>query len=460
MKFLYFIFLSLFLIPVNVFGTNSLDVVINEMAWMGTKVEGVESKNWWRYEWLELYNNTQNPILLDGWKIELYRTELDWTLELKGTILPESHFLIVSSDKIFPNHDLNYSNLGGKLNNNGQKILLKDSSGNILDIIDCFSYQKWFAGDNTTKQTMERKNPKIGGGESGNWQNSQNAGGTPKALNFIAQQPTPTASPNPTLSPAPTPSPTPIPTADITPPETETSDDAIAPENIFINSLKISEFIPNPKGNDEENEWFELYNKANEKVDISDWKLKSGEKTFTIPKQTFILPNEFLVFGAKTTKLTLKNSDSALELYFPNGAIAQKIDYQETKEGWSIARIGEEYLWTNNPTPGLPNKKSSDPQELQPTPPKKQNLNYQSAWEPTPLETEPSPTPEELPAPLDSKHFTPLEKDSLTGRAGQEENPENKSGGNILNSPWLGFILIIIFGFLAGWGLVKIRKER
>jgi len=27
-------------------------VVINEIAWMGSPVEGVDVKQWWRYEWI------------------------------------------------------------------------------------------------------------------------------------------------------------------------------------------------------------------------------------------------------------------------------------------------------------------------------------------------------------------------------------------------------------------------
>ncbi|MCH8986919.1 hypothetical protein IIA94_01985 [Patescibacteria group bacterium] len=27
-------------------------IIINEIAWMGTPVEGVDEKQWWRYEWV------------------------------------------------------------------------------------------------------------------------------------------------------------------------------------------------------------------------------------------------------------------------------------------------------------------------------------------------------------------------------------------------------------------------
>ena len=55
------------------------------------------------------------------------------------------------------------------------------TSGNLIDQVD--SSAGWFSGDNSTKQTMERKNSKISGNDANNWQTSQNPGGTPKAIN-------------------------------------------------------------------------------------------------------------------------------------------------------------------------------------------------------------------------------------------------------------------------------------
>ena len=41
----------------------SAQVVINEIAWMGTPVEGVDTKQYWRYEWVELYNSTNEWVV-------------------------------------------------------------------------------------------------------------------------------------------------------------------------------------------------------------------------------------------------------------------------------------------------------------------------------------------------------------------------------------------------------------
>ncbi len=157
------------------------NVVINEIAWMGSKISEVDSKNWWRYEWFEIYNNTPSLISLDGWKIELYSDDLDWTLNLKGEIPANGYFLAVSSDKIFPSYSQNYSDLKGNFLNNGQKIILRDSSGELIEEIDCSS--NWFAGDNKNKLTMERVSSFSDPGNPENWQSSNNPNGTPGQKN-------------------------------------------------------------------------------------------------------------------------------------------------------------------------------------------------------------------------------------------------------------------------------------
>jgi hypothetical protein len=226
-------FLILFIFnPVNGFAQATaapLDVVINEIAWMGTEINGVESKNWWRYEWFELYNNTNQNISLDGWKAELYRTNLDWLLELRGTIPAYGYFLVVSSDKISSNYDQNYSNLGGKFNNSGQKILLKDNYNQVIDEINCSS--GWFAGDNSTKQTMERKDSQIPGNNSTNWTTSQNPGGTPKTPNKSSVS------------------------SDFT---GQVKNNTSIESKIYPLDIIINEILPSPEGSDEQNEWIEI----------------------------------------------------------------------------------------------------------------------------------------------------------------------------------------------------------
>jgi len=151
---------------------NSLDIVINEIAWMGTEIS-------YNDEWIELYNNSGSPINLEGWILKT----ADGTpkINLTGTVVAKSFYLLERTDDntvLDIPADQIYT---GALGNTGEKLELYDDSGNLIDSVDCSG--GWFAGDNKTKQTMERKNPQLSGSDSSNWQTSQNPGGTPRAEN-------------------------------------------------------------------------------------------------------------------------------------------------------------------------------------------------------------------------------------------------------------------------------------
>lgn len=159
-------------------------VIINEIAWMGSPTEGVESKDYWRYEWVELFNDSTDATSLDNWAVELYRDELDFKISLMGTIQGGGYFLIASSDKT-PLADVVYSNLAGKFNNSGQLVALKDSKGVIIDQVDPVrslasngvdAKASWLAGNNEDKKSMERTS-------SGEWKTSLEVGGTPRKEN-------------------------------------------------------------------------------------------------------------------------------------------------------------------------------------------------------------------------------------------------------------------------------------
>lgn len=337
-------------------GADFSNVVINEIAWMGTKVEGVESKNWWRYEWLELYNNTDGSISLDGWKVELYGSDIDFVFDLKGIISAKGYFLIVSADKIFSNYDFNYSNLGGKFNNNGQKVLLKNNLGDIIDNLDCFSSKKWFAGDNKTKQTMERKNSMMPGDIPDNWQNSQNPGGTPKTQNSVASANQISSIPeNTQAEPTPTPKP-----AEVKPPPIAPSPSAALPvkEISYLSDIVINEILPSPKGPDSEEEFIEIFNQNNFEVDISGWKIgdTAGKiMVYVFPEKTKISPKGFLLLLRPETKITLNNDGDGLNLIQPNGNIIDKVTYEKALLGQSYNKAPSGWFWSITLTPGKTN---------------------------------------------------------------------------------------------------------
>lgn len=150
-------------------------IVINEVAWMGTIVDSVDPGQWWRYEWVELQNQDAGSVNLNGWRVEVWGDELEYQIPLSGSMSPDGYYLVASSDKI-AGYDLNYANLGGRMRNTGSLIILKDALGNVADEVDARG--GWPAGDNEGKLTMAR-------GEDGSWKTSYDVGGTPGKENRV-----------------------------------------------------------------------------------------------------------------------------------------------------------------------------------------------------------------------------------------------------------------------------------
>ncbi|KKN73566.1 hypothetical protein LCGC14_0398820 [marine sediment metagenome] len=141
------------------------DVVINEIAWMGTTTSATD-------EWIELYNTTDEEINLTGWTLNA--TDGMPEINLIGIIVANGYFLLERpDDDTLPTipADQIYT---GALGNEGENLELRDTSSTLIDSVDHFP-EGWGAGDNETKQTMERIDS--------SWKNSIEVGGTPRQQN-------------------------------------------------------------------------------------------------------------------------------------------------------------------------------------------------------------------------------------------------------------------------------------
>lgn len=230
---------------------NNLDIVINEIAWMGSEVG-------WRDEWIELRNMTDRDIDLSGWVIEnasKNHGSLEIPQDVKYTILSNGYYLISYYSKadnlLEPKTALNVivdwrvKNMGiisfaNNYKDNGQ-LRLKDNYGTLIDQTPSPTDNNWPAGDNKTKQTMERTN-------SGNWQTSQEPNGTPRTENSIREE-LPAQS-KPELQP------------ELEPESISESKQVIeqeleqqTEEIVYPVNIVFSEILPSPEGPDSENEW-------------------------------------------------------------------------------------------------------------------------------------------------------------------------------------------------------------
>lgn len=315
------VFVLIFLFsPCSLKAEKPLSVVVNEIAWAGTPVS-------YNDEWIELHNNTDSKINLSNWRLAAQ----DGTPEiiLTGVILANGFYLLErTDDETVPGiaADQIYT---GALGNDGETLNLYDNSGNLIDTVNCSA--GWFAGDNSTKQTMERVNPEFSGNETSNWQNSQNPGGTPKAQNS-----TPLAA-ELEFQPEPT-----------TPPVKE----------VYPGGILINEILPSPTGPDETEEWIEIFNQNNFGVNLTNWKITDtigGKTTYTFPEGTEISSQVFLLLVRPTTKITLNNDGDGLSLIRPDGEIVETINYPKAPRGQSFNRSDKEWSWSVTLTPRATN---------------------------------------------------------------------------------------------------------
>ncbi|MGD9028878.1 MAG: lamin tail domain-containing protein, partial [Anaerolineae bacterium] len=172
--------------------TTAGDVVINEVAWMGTAASAFD-------EWIELYNTSDVTISLEGWQLADDNGPI---ISLSGELAPRGYYLIERTDDSTVRDipaDRSDSFGSGGLHNSGEALILRDEGGQIVDTANGDGGE-WSAGDNTTKHTMERVDPTAPDDDS-NWgtndgivRNGEDAeggaiNGTPKARNSCTQPP-------------------------------------------------------------------------------------------------------------------------------------------------------------------------------------------------------------------------------------------------------------------------------
>jgi Ca2+-binding RTX toxin-like protein len=161
----------------------SRDVVINEVAWMGTSADS-------NAEWIELYNTTNRDIDLGGWTLKSSSGGLNITIP-KGTVIKGGQYFLLESgtDETIKDiaADLVYT---GTLSNSGESLTLKTPDNVEIDTANGTG-DAWFAGVYATGSPnvgigMERVNAKQADTGS-NWHNNNGVkrNGTDASGNLI-----------------------------------------------------------------------------------------------------------------------------------------------------------------------------------------------------------------------------------------------------------------------------------
>jgi uncharacterized repeat protein (TIGR01451 family) len=137
-------------VDVAALSANALDVVINEVAWMGTAASSTD-------EWIELYNTTDQDIDLAGWT--LTSSDGTPTIHLAGTIPAHSYFLLERTDDNALSDVPADQVYTGDLLLEGETLTLTDSGAAVIDTANAENDGSWPAGSNNPDHTMERIDP-------------------------------------------------------------------------------------------------------------------------------------------------------------------------------------------------------------------------------------------------------------------------------------------------------------
>ncbi|HEY4496732.1 MAG TPA: lamin tail domain-containing protein [Candidatus Paceibacterota bacterium] len=146
-------------------------IKINEVAWMGSS----ESSN---HEWIELKNVSASGIDISNWYLIDKDNQIKIRFPKNSLIKNNSFYLLERGEEASSSKaDLIYS---GSLKNSDEGLRLFNTECALID--EVFAKEKWPAGDNLLKTTMERS-------IDGLWYSSQKVGGTPGLENSDSTPP-------------------------------------------------------------------------------------------------------------------------------------------------------------------------------------------------------------------------------------------------------------------------------
>ncbi len=332
-------------------------------------------------EFVELYNPTDLPIALAGWKLaKQTATGSEYNLiDSIGNVTIAGHSFFLLAHPVgyrgTTQPDAYYSTTNSIADNN--TVILYDNNAAVVDMVG-FGTSQAFEGQTFANpaggKSVERKarvdstiEIMIEGGSdyfSGNSEDTdtnvldfllrtipepQNMASEPEYLTVrLITQPT-----------------TPSRDETVANEEPQPEHDTIAREAYdYSDTLVLSELFPAPVGKDEENEFIELYNPDNRTIHLAGWALTDTKRTYFLPANMVIAAKSFAVIERKQSKIVLNDGGDTLYLIDPADHIINGVEYDKAKADQTFARFDDGWAWTDVPTPGeenaLPDEEIAD----------------------------------------------------------------------------------------------------
>lgn len=154
--------------------------------------------------------------------------------------------------------------------------------------------------------------------------------------------------------------------------ETDTEDDSDDDNNIpddpekcatFSKNIRLNEILPNPKNDEEKEEFIELVNGDSELVDLFGWTIRDGSKTrkYVFKEHIELESGKYFAVYRPDSKITLNNSSESVTLYNPQGEITSSVSWDKSTKDASYGFDGKKWKWSKYLTPNKKNKFDSEP---------------------------------------------------------------------------------------------------
>jgi endonuclease YncB( thermonuclease family) len=102
-------------------------------------------------------------------------------------------------------------------------------------------------------------------------------------------------------------------------------------ETIYLqadSALIITQFLPNPKGKDDGNEWVEIMNRSDQELDLSDYKMDNrdgGSRPHTLSGK--LKSQDSIRLSSSETKITLRNSADQVRILDASGQVLDLLEW-------------------------------------------------------------------------------------------------------------------------------------
>ena len=124
-------------------------------------------------------------------------------------------------------------------------------------------------------------------------------------------------------------------------------------------NVVINEIMPAPLGADSEEEFIEIYNQGNTKINLLNWQvddIDGGSKPYLFSEEFILEANKYFVLERAESKIALNNTGDAVRILNQENKLIDDMSYEKAISGEAYARgQNDKWFWTTDPTPGKEN---------------------------------------------------------------------------------------------------------